>query len=203
MFTLGGGGAHCLGQALRRERSLAERPAIDAARVIADLRELDRRTGGAEGARRLCWGPEWRDGAGLPLRAAGRDWSRAGERRGRQPLGVPHRRAGTGARGRLACRLGPERRLARRRARRDGGCRSAARLGGREAQSRRARWRCVDWADEEGARFGRSLFGSSAARARSTRPSSQRPTTPTVAAPPRCWRENGVDLPAAPSAVQR
>ena len=41
--------------------SLAERPAIDAARVIADLRELDRRTGGADGARRLCWGPEWRE----------------------------------------------------------------------------------------------------------------------------------------------
>jgi len=29
--------------------------------VIADLRELDRRTGGPGGARRLCWGPEWRE----------------------------------------------------------------------------------------------------------------------------------------------
>ncbi len=28
--------------------------------MIADLRELDRRTGGPDGARRLCWGAEWR-----------------------------------------------------------------------------------------------------------------------------------------------
>ena len=34
---------------------------IDAGRVIADLRELDRRTGGPEGARRVCWGPAWRE----------------------------------------------------------------------------------------------------------------------------------------------
>ena len=34
------------------------------ARVIADLRELDRRTGGPGGARRLCWGEDWRRGAG-------------------------------------------------------------------------------------------------------------------------------------------
>ena len=61
MFTLGGGGAHCLAQALRRERLAADgAPAIDAGRVIADLRELDRRTGGPDGARRLCWGEEWR-----------------------------------------------------------------------------------------------------------------------------------------------
>jgi N-carbamoyl-L-amino-acid hydrolase len=35
-------------------------PSIDASRVIADLRELGRRTGGPEGARRVCWGEEWR-----------------------------------------------------------------------------------------------------------------------------------------------
>ena len=33
---------------------------IDARRAIADLRELDRLTGGAEGARRVCWTEEWR-----------------------------------------------------------------------------------------------------------------------------------------------
>ncbi|HEY8639123.1 MAG TPA: hypothetical protein VIL53_01310, partial [Solirubrobacterales bacterium] len=32
---------------------------IDARRVIADLREMDRRTGGPDGARRICWGPDW------------------------------------------------------------------------------------------------------------------------------------------------
>ena len=35
-------------------------PAIDAERVIADLRELQRRTGDADGAQRLCWGEGWR-----------------------------------------------------------------------------------------------------------------------------------------------
>ena len=47
VFTAGGGGAHCLAQALRREPAASERraAAIDAARVIADLRELERRTG--------------------------------------------------------------------------------------------------------------------------------------------------------------
>src|SRR4051794_41938652 len=33
---------------------------IDAERVIADLRELQRRTGDDGGAQRLCWGEEWR-----------------------------------------------------------------------------------------------------------------------------------------------
>ena len=36
-------------------------PEIDATRVIADLRELDRRTGGPDGARRVCWTPVWAD----------------------------------------------------------------------------------------------------------------------------------------------
>src|SRR5947209_1014788 len=41
---------------------------IDAQRVIADLRELAARTGTADGAQRLAWGPVWRDA---------RDWFRA------------------------------------------------------------------------------------------------------------------------------
>ena len=36
-------------------------PAIDAERVIADLRELDRRTGGGGGARRVAWTEAWRE----------------------------------------------------------------------------------------------------------------------------------------------
>ena len=31
----------------------------DPRRVIADLRELDERTGGPDGARRVCWTGEW------------------------------------------------------------------------------------------------------------------------------------------------
>ena len=134
MFTLGGGGAHCLGQALRRERLADERrPAIDAARVIADLRELDRRTGGPEGARRLAWTQSgerragssascWRTSASSP--SATRPGT-SGLARGRR----------AGARARLASRLGPRGRLARRRARGDGGPRRAARMGRRRRAS--------------------------------------------------------------------
>ena len=35
-------------------------PQIDPERVIADLRELDRLTGGADGAQRVAWTDEWR-----------------------------------------------------------------------------------------------------------------------------------------------
>ena len=44
MFTLGGGGAHCLGQALRRRAPWLSRAPRGStpARVIADLRELAR-----------------------------------------------------------------------------------------------------------------------------------------------------------------
>jgi hypothetical protein len=45
--------------------SAADGPRVDAGRVIADLRELDRRTGGPDGARRVCWGPEWREARGF------------------------------------------------------------------------------------------------------------------------------------------
>ncbi len=40
-------------------------PEINSGRVIADLRELDRRTGGADGAQRLCWGDGWREARSL------------------------------------------------------------------------------------------------------------------------------------------
>ena len=62
MFTRGGGGAHCLAQALDRDPGYdaVAAGAIDSARVIADLRELARRTSDEHGAQRLCWSPIWR-----------------------------------------------------------------------------------------------------------------------------------------------
>ena len=41
---------------------MSEGPAIDAERVIADLRELQSRTGDSNGAQRLCWSEGWRRG---------------------------------------------------------------------------------------------------------------------------------------------
>ena len=40
---------------------MSDGPAVEAARVVADLRELDRRTGGPGGAQRLCWTEVWRE----------------------------------------------------------------------------------------------------------------------------------------------
>jgi hydantoinase/carbamoylase family amidase len=140
----------------------AEAPAIDPARVIADLRELNARTGGPGGARRLCWGEEWRAARALltellaelrlePERdQAGNLWAYLqGEEETALALGshldsVPEGGWLDGALGVMAA-LGVLRAWA-------------------TAERRPPRTLAlVDWADEEGARFGRSLFGSSAA----------------------------------------
>jgi hydantoinase/carbamoylase family amidase len=136
-------------------------PAVDAARVIADLRELDRRTGGPEGAQRLCWGEEWRSArsfltellaeVGLqPERdQAGNLWAYLeGEREPVLALGSHLDSVPAG--GWLDGALGVMGAL--------GVVRAWAGAGGRPPRT----LALVDWADEEGARFGRSLFGSSA-----------------------------------------
>jgi hydantoinase/carbamoylase family amidase len=134
---------------------------IDAARVIADLRELDRRTGGADGARRVCWGPEWAEARGFlrelldeiglapEVDEAGNLWAYLeGEAEPALAVGshldsVPEGGWLDGALGVMAA---------------VGVLRSWAQAGERPSRS----LALVDWADEEG-RFGRSLLGSSAA----------------------------------------
>ncbi|MGI9019452.1 MAG: Zn-dependent hydrolase [Solirubrobacterales bacterium] len=136
-------------------------PAIDAARVIADLRELDRRTGGADGARRVCWTETWREardflaellteiGAEPERDEAGNLWARIGDGDelavavGSHIDSVP---AGGWLDGALGVMAGV-------------GVLRAWASSGRMPQAPLV---LVDWADEEGARFGRSLFGSSA-----------------------------------------
>src|ERR687888_59052 len=81
--------------------------ALDPARTVAELRELQEQTGDENGAQRVAWTDTWE---------RAREWLRGklagtGVEEGQPPLTV----------------------------------------------------RLVNWADEEGARFGRSLFGSSAA----------------------------------------
>jgi len=128
--------------------------------VIADLRELAERTSTPEGAQRLAWGPVWRDArlwfaakvAELGLRvttdAAGNNWVvLPGASPGTVIIGghldsVPN---GGWLDGALGVTAGLEvLRLFTTR-------RSPVAIA------------VVDWADEEGARFGRSLLGSSAA----------------------------------------
>jgi N-carbamoyl-L-amino-acid hydrolase len=135
---------------------------IDADRVIADLRELQRRTGDDDGAQRLCWGEGWRTarsflgellaeiGLEPEVDEAGNAWAYLpGEDAPALAVGshldsVPNGGWLDGALGVMAA-LGVLR---------------AHAASGEEPAKPLA---LVDWADEEGARFGRSLFGSSSA----------------------------------------
>ncbi|MEY4246963.1 MAG: Allantoate amidohydrolase, partial [Actinomycetota bacterium] len=129
-------------------------------RVIADLRELASRTGGPEGSRRLCWTPEWANArnllreelSGLPVDVevdeAGNLWAYLrGTSKDTLVVGshldsVPK---GGWLDGALGVFAGLEL------------LRSLAAQGTPPVTVA-----LVDWADEEGARFSRSLFGSAA-----------------------------------------
>ncbi|HEX2358178.1 MAG TPA: Zn-dependent hydrolase [Solirubrobacterales bacterium] len=138
-------------------------PAIDAARAIADLRELDARTGGPEGARRVCWTGEWHaarellaellDEVGLRCEVdeAGNAWTYLEGEEGSEPaLAVGSHLDSVPNGGWLDGALGVMAAVALLRAWAGSGRRPRRTLA------------LVDWADEEGA-FGRSLLGSSAA----------------------------------------
>ncbi len=134
--------------------------AYDPARVVADLRELAHRTGGPEGSRRLAWTPDWLQAraffreslATLPVEIdedeAGNLWAvLRGERPDTLLVGshldsVPK---GGWLDGALGVMAGVEL------------LRAIAAEGTPPITVA-----LVDWADEEGARFSRSLFGSAA-----------------------------------------
>lgn len=133
---------------------------FDPARVVASLRELAARTGGAEGSRRLCWTPEWLEArallreslATLPVEVevdvAGNLWAYL---RGERPetLVVGSHLDSVPKGGWLDGALGVMAGLELLRSIADDGTPPITIA-------------LVDWADEEGARFGRSLFGSAA-----------------------------------------
>ena len=128
-------------------------------RVLEDLRELARLTGGPDGARRVCWTGEWTKArefllsrlGELPVEVkvdpAGNLWAgMSGEGEGFVIVGshVDSVPAGGWLDGALGVFTAVE------------ALRSHAEKG-----TPPVGLRLVDWADEEGARFGRSLFGSS------------------------------------------
>jgi len=136
-------------------------PRIDASWVISQLRELDRRTGGASGARRVAWTEPWHEARAFlaellaeieiePEQAeAGNLWAwLKGD--GEPALALGSHLDSVPAGGWLDGALGVMAGL--------GVLRSWA---AREEPPPRT-LALVDWADEEGARFGHSLFGSSA-----------------------------------------
>ena len=133
---------------------------MDASRVISDLRELQARTGTADGAQRLAWGPVWRDArdwfrgkiTGLGLRietdSACNNWVTLPGASPKTVIVGSHLDSvpnGGWLDGCLGVVAGLE----------------ALRM--HVAERPPVTLKLVDWADEEGARFGRSLLGSSAA----------------------------------------
>jgi N-carbamoyl-L-amino-acid hydrolase len=129
-------------------------------RVIADLRDLARRTSTERGAQRLCWGPIWRDARawfaakvgelGLTVESdpAGNHWVTLPGASDRTVIVGSHLDcvpSGGWLDGCFGVITGIE--VLRRYA-----------AGDRPPVTIKV----VDWADEEGARFGRSLFGSAA-----------------------------------------
>jgi N-carbamoyl-L-amino-acid hydrolase len=128
--------------------------------VVSDLRELAKLTSTSDGAQRLAWGPVWRDarqwfnsklatlGITPEIDAAGNSWATlkgASDRTviiGSHLDSVPNGGWLDGALGVMA------------------GLEALRMFSGKQSP---VTIKVVDWADEEGARFGRSLLGSSAA----------------------------------------
>ena len=136
-------------------------PEINTDRVIADLRELARRTGGLAGSRRVAWSETWRQARAffqqlldeLGLRAepdeAGNLWASL-QRGGRPAVALGSHLDSVPGGGWLDGALGVMAAV--------GVLRAFIESGERPSRDLLV----VDWADEEGARFGYSLFGSSA-----------------------------------------
>jgi hydantoinase/carbamoylase family amidase len=134
---------------------------MDADRVIGDLRELARLTGGPDGARRVCWTDEWTRAREFLL-------SRLRE----LPVSISFDEAGNlwadlrGERDDAVVVVGSHSDSVPNGGWLDGALGIYAAVEALRAHAVDGRppvgLRLVDWADEEGARFGRSLFGSSA-----------------------------------------
>ncbi len=166
-------------------------PDFDWERPLADLHELAALTGGPDGARRLAWSADWRTarewllgklallGVEVERDVAGNLWAtRAGERAAVMVVGshidsVPHG-------GWLDGALGV--------------CAALEVLRGTQGETPPVTIKLIDWADEEGARFGRSLLGSSAA-AGTLDPEAVRGLRDAAGvALPDALRENGIEL---------
>src|SRR3954467_5377873 len=166
-------------------------PDFDWERPLADLHELAELTGGPDGARRLAWSEDWRKArewllgqledtdARVGRDAAGNLWATvAGESEKIVVVGshidaVPHGGWLGGCPGLPAA---PEV------------------LRAHKGETPAVTLKLIDWADEEGARFGRSLLGSSAA-AGTLEPDAVRGLRDANGtAPPDALKENGIDL---------
>jgi hydantoinase/carbamoylase family amidase len=172
-------------------------PAVDAPRAIAGLRKLARLTSDENGAQRVAWTPTW---------VAARDWMR------NELAQIPGVRVERDEAGNVwASAPGESERFVIVGGHIDsvpnGGWLDGALnvVAGLEVlralapEPRRLGLKLVDWADEEGARFGRSLFGSSAC-AGTLDPNSVRGLVgKDGVALPDALRANGIELDRAPT----
>jgi len=167
--------------------------ALDPARTVAELRELRELTGDENGAQRVAWTDTWEQARawmrgkldGLPLEyeldpAGNQWWTLRGDSERAVLIGghidsVPN---GGWLDGCLNVLAGVE---------------VLRRIAGEGAPP--VTVRLVDWADEEGARFGRSLFGSSAASGTMADQDDLRQLEDRDGVPlPDALREHGVEL---------
>src|SRR3954468_12188164 len=135
-------------------------PDFDWERPLADLRELAELTGGPDGARRLAWSEDWRGArewllgklaetdATVERDVAGNLWATIPGSREEIVVVGSHIDAVPNG-GWLDGCLGV--------------CAALEVLRAHKGETPAVTLKLVDWADEEGARFGRSLLGSSAA----------------------------------------
>jgi hydantoinase/carbamoylase family amidase len=166
-------------------------PEFDWERPLADLHELRELTGGPDGARRLAWSEDWRRarewllgkleplGVEVERDQAGNLWAtRKGESDkvivvGSHIDAVPHG-------GWLDGALGV--------------CAALEVIRGTQGETPPATIKLIDWADEEGARFGRSLLGSSAAAGTLTPDDVRELKDAQGTTLPDALQENGIDL---------
>jgi hydantoinase/carbamoylase family amidase len=174
---------------------------VDAARAVAGLREIAKRTGDADGAQRVAWTDTW---------IAARDWL-AGELEGIDGVTVERDEAGNtwatapGESDQFVIIGGHLDSVP------NGGWLDGTLnvVGGLEVlralapEHRQLTLKLVDWADEEGARFGRSLLGSSACAGTLDPDAVRSLTDRDGVALPDALAAHGVDLDRAGEARER
>jgi allantoate deiminase len=174
---------------------------VDAARAVAGLQELRRRTGDEDGAQRLAWTDTW---------IAAREWLRS-ELDGIDGVSVETDEAGNtwatlpGDSERFVI-VGGHLDSVPNGGWLDGALNVVAGLETLRAladEPRPLTVKLVDWADEEGARFGRSLLGSSAVSGTLEPDSVRGLTDRDGTALPDALAAHGVDLDRAPEAHAR